>query len=895
MSRSGWWIGVACVVTLAGCTGKGTDVGPNLPRLPGASAKFLVLDDAGRGVAGAVVRIEGSSLRAISGRNGRGDLLADPRGRRLVRVEGALAAAVDGDELGTLGIAASLSGGDLPGPWFLPDLSQSDGGALPVGTQVAQRDIHESPAQAAHLRLAAGSSVGLPTAEPTVTVRLGTLLAEHLPGDLPLPTAPGQTWLWSRGVFVDPPQVTFAPAAALDLEDDLQLGGGSAVLFHLDPDLGEWQQVAAGLISSAGRLLAPATVSRGGLYAFAVSVLAGSVRGRVVDTAATPNGLPGQLVRIDGEAAITNARGEFAVSGVPAQLGDGSPRSARIELHAGGDWFPARATATVAMDGANEVAVGNLVLDTRFAGNVRVQLVRRGRAEPDRRVALSSVFDGVVRTGFADAEGQATLEDVPAQWFGYQAGFPLDRERTFYAQNISYLPPERRWLATARFYDDRQWWSGSRSTRVVVTDAVGGGPIQGAGVVRGRNANRGFVGNTSQGGSVFTSRDMGGRLTATAKIQRADQTFVHALSIESPSAVTLQMPLLQPRRPELGAFDRHGIVAGQLLGSDPSREHRLRATRRIELQEWWDDVVAGRPIPSALPVDRDPGVTHDAFRCGVAAGIGHVVIAETATAAGVKTLYDLALTLGLHATEGVVASRDLTLQHPATQVYPVLDGLVGLDPALSVADLRCDLALQRPNGQGVDVVRGLGGNHRGVGTDLEFDLPALAGELAGHRWVALLRGTAAVGAATVAQASLLRLGSGAPRQPFLPVPEIAAPDPGAIVDLEGFRVDFALPADALYGTVELRSQTAGELLLWQAYVPPDATSFEFVKLPSKAETPLLAGRSYTLTVTAYRARSGPFVGVEKPYRRFTGYLQTIGEIERGVDAYAARSIPLSTP
>jgi hypothetical protein len=883
----------AVLVWLFGCTGKGTDVGPSLPRLPGASTKFSVLDDAGRGVAGATVQVGSSSLRAVSGRNGRGDLLADPRGRQVLRVSGAAAAAVDGDALGTLAVATTASGSDLPGPWFLPDLSGSDGAPLPVGTQVAVRDVHESVAQAAHLRIAAGSSLGLPTPEATVTVRLGTLAPEHLPGELP--TAPGQALLWSRGVFVDPPALTCAPAAALDLVDDLHLGGNPASLYHLDPDSGEWQQVGSGLVAAAGRLQAPSSVARGGLYAFAVAVPAGSVRGRVIDTATPPNGQPGQWVRVDGATAITDALGGFLCVGVPAQYGDGAARTAAIEVHAAGDWLPARATATVAMAGVGEVTAADVLLDTRPAGNVRVQLVRRGLAEPDRRVALSSVFDGVVRVGFADGAGQATLEDVPAQWFGHQEGFPLDRERTFYSQNTSYLPPARRWLATARFFDDRQWWSGSRSTRVVLTDALGGGPIQDAAVVRGRNATRGYVGKSTQGGSVFTGRDMGGRITGVARIQRAGETFVHAVSVEAPSAVTMQLPLQQPRRPELGQFERHGVLEGRLLGADPSREHRLRATRRLDLQEWWDDVASGQPLPARLPIDVDPATTHDAFRCGVANGLGHVVAVETTTAAGVATLRKLGLLLGLQGQEGAVQSLDLTLGHAADTVFPVGTGLVGLDAALAVADLRLDLALRRPTGLGVDVARGLGGNHRAIGSDLELDLPALSGPLAGHRWLALLQGSATVGATTRRQGSLLQLGGGAVQQPFLPVPEITAPDPGAVVDVDGFRVDFTLPAEALYGVVELRSQSAGELLLWQAYVPPDATSFEFVKLPSKASTPLLAGKSYTLTVTAYRARSGPMVGVEKPYRRLTGYLQSIGEIERGVDAFAAVSMPLSTP
>lgn len=88
----------------------------------------------------------------------------------------------------------------------------------------------------------------------------------------------------------------------------------------------------------------------------------------------------------------------------------------------------------------------------------------------------------------------------------------------------------------------------------------------------------------------------------------------------------------QVLRTSLGAFDRHGIVEGTLVGANSARQHRLRTTRRIEPQEWWEDVVEGRALYASLPIDIDPATTHAEFRTGVASGGGHLVVTELNTA-----------------------------------------------------------------------------------------------------------------------------------------------------------------------------------------------------------------------------------------------------------------------
>jgi hypothetical protein len=98
MTHRRWAASVGLLLSLAaGCAGDGSDIGPKLPRLPDASSKVVVLDDQGRGVVAATVSVSGTSTSAITGPNGRGDLLSYPVGTVTFDVDGRSAAAVAGD------------------------------------------------------------------------------------------------------------------------------------------------------------------------------------------------------------------------------------------------------------------------------------------------------------------------------------------------------------------------------------------------------------------------------------------------------------------------------------------------------------------------------------------------------------------------------------------------------------------------------------------------------------------------------------------------------------------------------------------------------------------------------------------------------------------------------
>jgi hypothetical protein len=127
---------------------------------------------------------------------------------------------------------------------------------------------------------------------------------------------------------------------------------------------------------------------------------------------------------------------------------------------------------------------------------------------------------------------------------------------------------------------------------------------------------------------------------------------------------------------------------------------------------------------------------------------------------------------------------------------------------------------------------------------------------------------------------------------FQPFPTLTGPLPGATVPATGFEVQFSLPAGSLGGKVELRSETGSDLLLWEVLVRPDQPDFTFVTLPTEAETPLVAGRTYTLTVTAWFGE----VDIVSPdvFGDFVAYAQSIDLIEAGVRQVTSRSIQITT-
>lgn len=898
-------LATAALGAVACDAGPGSERGPALPTGPAVSGKVVVLDDAGRGVAGAVVTT--GDARAVTGRNGRGDLQADVRGARRVAVAATAAKATDGDRLGDLAVALDVLGLDLPEVLHLPDLRV--GAVVPAGVQSATTVVAAGTGES--LTIAAGANVAPAAAVAVVDVRLGTLQPQHLPGALPTPASAAEAFLFTRAVCIAPVDVAFQPALDLAVPDQLDVGGSAATpaLFRLDPVTGAWTQVAATVTAAAGTLTAAAAVAGGGVYVFGAPCPAGVVSGRVVDAATpTPAALAGVLVRVDQGKTVTDELGRYSVARVAVATPNGAARSANVEAFAGGDALPVRAAAAVALQ-PGATAAADLVLDTRPAGTFAVQQIRRGRAPAFGALRVSALRGGVAVAAVCDATGVAVLEDVPTGYVGFRTAVPVDASRVTLGQAVRFFDGGR-FNASYCFLEDRLWIGGGRGTAMNVCDELGGGPLERADVVQGNTPAQGFLAETLESGVVTADRNnISGRATATLSTQRGGDLVVHAYSVVGAYGDRLELPLQVARPQPVGAFDRFGIVGGLLDAADPTRGHAVRATRRLSAQDWWDARVEGLAVVGAMPVAVDPAVVGSAYAVGVPAQGGNVAVVEYAEAAGApaapRTLAKAGLLADVAPTEGAVIERTVELA-AADATFVVAEALVGAPPELDVAALTVGLALQRADGFVVDVADGLTGNHVAAGADLVFTLPALAGDRADATWLARLDGTFPQPDGTRrGVTSLVSLPRGAGATPFprgavrfQPFPTLAFPTPGAVVPPAGFTALFALPPGARHAFVELRNvppdpdpdPTASETLRWTAFVPPTSTSFAFVALPTDVATPLRAGKDYELTVTACFGDdpSAP------TYESTAAYLQSIGALERGVVQLVRTSVRFRT-
>ena len=885
-------LAAAWLVVLAACQGDGSDIGPSLPRLPDASSKVILFDDANRGVVSATVSLVGGSASARTGRNGRGDFLASPRGRRLFDVDPSWSAATAGDTLGGYRVALTVTGPDAPTPLHVPDLPDAASAVVSAGLQAGVTTV-----TSAHgvLTVTAGVVVSLDGAEATARLALGELAAQHLPGDLP---ASGVgTRLFGRGFYVGPLGASFSPGLDLDVEDDLEVTVPNAELFWLNDQTGEWEPVGVAS-ASADRLEVLGAVTRGGLYALGVVVSdVRTVEGRVVDVAGLP--VPDAMVTIDQRHTTTAADGTFSVPDVAATFGDGSLRPAQLEVYAGGSWLPAVETREVPGASTAVTVVDVVELDTLPAGNVRVQQILRARADAFQPARLSTLLGEVAVSTAGDSNGQAFFEDVPAGYFGYQEARRRNRADCYYGQNVSFMGVGRRWLDSNQFLFERRWHQQTNSTRGYVCDRIGGGPVDLAAVVEGQEAGAGLADITTETGESFVGRGFGGRATATLRTVHGDEALIHGFTVQSPDAGHQEFPMRRVRRPALGRFDRHGYVTGAVSGWTQASSYETRVSRRMTHQELWDAVYSGDAALPEFPVDLGVGSTAPNFRVGLPVAGGNIAIAEYVERNGEKQLVKAAVLADVR--EGLVEGAELQLGGPAplvdaTTSFVLQDALLAAPADVDVGGLTLSLGQSVPGAGVVDVARDMDASLTPAGDDLELFLPTLS---AGEQWLLLLGGQVVDGGVTSSHFSMVEVGSD-PTTDFVfqAFPEVTLPVPGpsgsAEVAAAGFDVSFALPAGAVGGKLELLSEgsSSEDRLMWEVLVPPTATEFRFVDLPAEAETPLLPNRTYTLTVSAWFGD----VSIDSPnvYGDFVAFAQSVAPVEAGVRQVTSRSIVIDT-
>ncbi|MEC7583897.1 MAG: hypothetical protein VYE77_06230, partial [Planctomycetota bacterium] len=723
-----------------------------------------------------------------------------------------------------------------------------------------------------------------------VSLRLGELQSYHLPGELP--TANGGTQLFTNAFFVDPPTATFAPAATLEVPDQLALpGGGVAQLWHLDNLTGDWVQVAGDASSVGGRLALPNGIDRGGLYAYAVAATGlTAVTGRVLNV--DGRSVSNALVRVGAARTVAEGDGRFTVSGVPATLADGSARDVVVDLRGGANWLPVGLSPlpvlAVSTSTTGTVNMGDIELDTVLAGNIRVQLIDQGRSEPLRNFALSTT-DALMAAGtLTDELGQCLFDDVPQGYFGFDGGFPFNTDEVFIVEALGFFPGGLRWYDLYAFYDDRSWFVGSRNTRATALDSIGGGAIREAVVVRGSVDGEGFSGVTQEAGVVFVGRDFDGLATAAIQTSSGTETITSAFTVVDPDSERLELPLVRALRSPGGEFDRYGMAKGTFIGFDPAAEQHLRASRMLEFCEWFDAVMLGVPPQTSMPIKT--GLPQGTYRAGAAQPYGSLAVAEGTTTGSVFTLDRLGVASMLALPQGAETERDIPLDHDAVTTFPVNDLTVNLDPLFGVADLRFDLGLRLLNGLVVDAVRDVGGN---VTLNNELLLPALDGDLLGGTWAVAI-GAETTGSSSVEQRVFFELNPllPAPTAPQLPLPAMTAPLPDATVSASGFDMVFTLPVAATYATIELRSTDGRKI--WQVVVPPEQTEFSFWELPPEADSPLVAVDDYELSLTAFELNGTSIVSRSQfVYFDVTSFWHSIGAGQRGVRALARRTITVT--
>lgn len=896
---SSLWLGSLLLV--AACKGEGSDIGPKLETDVQQDWRIVVQDQDGRPISSARISIEGYEQAAgATDRHGRAKLLTTPGGIRRITIDARFGTARDGDRYDAYVVEAQTGdGAELPWVASVPDLGGGTGLVIPTGIQTVTGTLDDRATSGALLTIPAGTSVGYGAAT-TVTLSTGALGPQRIPLGIPAPAAGGRHT--TRGVMLAPTGVTFSPGATLALANELGLADSAqAELWRLDPLLGTWNLLGTGTVSS-GSIVADVPIPGGGFYCFArVEPVTTTLTGRIVGSeGALASALPltRVLVRADGAIARTDDNGRFTLPPIAARDAQGMPRSVRVTYTGGRLWLPrSGATDVTLVPGAQTVI--DQRLETSRVADLRMQLVAVGSLDPGRVMrGSSSEFRGVHLNAGND-QATAVFEDIDDfGYFGTMTSRPYDREYMLVTRGAFFLGGSSLFYNVQMFASRQGWWiprDSNGGTSVYVLDALGTGPVRDAAVIRGAVPEQGLNGYTNEFGAI--EMEFGDdQATGYFNSGLSGRSTVSAMSFVYVDTARLEMPVGRVRRTPLGVYDRHGLYGGTLLGSGaPGRALRVRATRRLALQDWYEAVMLDRdPIPP-MPKPIDPQVLGGtAYRIGVPVPEGELAAVEGFTGGGEFVLERIGLRSGLRPVGGTYSALDLPLDRICDTDHRLQQALVNRDPALPDAAIAVDLALELGAGRIVDVARGIGGLDL-TGSDLGLRLPALTGPLASAKWHVALVGRFTDAAGEHTQRTWTPLtGTVTAALPLMPVPEVLEPPPDAMVSAAGFRVRWVTPPNALYMKLELFSELDGNVREWTAVVPGYLDSFDFRRLAPENPQPIVPGRTYRLRVSAMRVGRGFIKEFTVGYQAMLTNYVGLHECEREVEAISTTEFTVTT-
>jgi len=856
-------------------------------------------------VTGAAVRVSGVQQAVATARSGRAFVPVALNGDRTITIDGTFGAATDSSFLGSLTVAATMPGGnELDYVVYLPDAAGSATETLATGVALSgEAKVDNSSVGGATLTIAAGDVLTTPSGTGSVTLRIAKLSVGHLPPTLPEVT--GSSMVSSQGAFVFPLDLEIAAGAKLSVPNsDLGLDPGApARLYRLDPASGVWTDLGPGKETGGVVEAALGSVRRGGLYCFATkSPQVTAVRGQLVDEYSLP--ILGALVRGPQAFAKTSGDGRFVIH-IPRKDAGQSDRDVALACTGGRYYLPVSASLGTVSLNADEVDLGAMEFQTRYATNIRTLMTHKGLVDQSRRLRISS-FQGLTGGGGnGGSSGEVHVQDIAAESIGFLITKPVDEyliQRTWGRHRVFALAVDN---AIPVFSTQELWRSSNQGgTLISAVDKFGTGLIYQVDAMWGNDPDRGYLGETDYNGFIAANVGLTNDVTLCMETHSEGRKVVSAFTMRGTASGRAEVPIERALR-SLGVFRRFGIYEGEIKssGSTMGNTRQIRASAGITLQDFYEDVFLGGSNNLDAPVQIEPLMPPPAsgvhYRVGIPQGRGHLVAVEGTTSGGRCKLSRFGIAADLDVVEGTGATRDLDLSLTQLVNFSILGADTNRDGAFTDADMVFDVAAELPSGLIVDIARDVEPNPpTGIPS---VALPGLESWGAGFSSYVVSYGASQTSASgSTSQRIFARLdGLDTTSVGQLPVPMIT---PDAVTPISGFKVKITAPTAAHYVVLNLRHESATELRDWTVVLPSDVTEYTFHQFPEPMSEVLEQGpteeKDWTLTATCARVDDGPlikyFITHDEAFYRIQANWVGLKEADRRVAAFSSRSIQVKT-